>query len=459
MDQKVEAILSALLGHPLLRQLEAVAQAQGLHPVYLVGGLLRDALLGRPFSPDIDLVSRDPLSVARVLGAAFGGKVVSLDERCHRVIFPWGEQRVHVDISGLRGSSIDEDLRLRDFTINAIAVQLGGQPSTLFDPLGGLRDLQGRRVRICHPHVFTEDPLRLLRAIRLASLLDCTLHEETQEAIRLQASLLFRAAPERIREELFQILDHLPVSPWVATLNTLGLLDTLLPEIQEGKAQALERMRCLEGILSELETLFPEEASTLKARLVEEVEGGISRRALWYFVTLLFELGQVTDGRAEILRQMCSRLRLGNRAARQVEILVREAGRPVRLWRKAKAAPIALARFSRDLGDLTTDLLLLSLADRRVVGRDREEWEGYHRFLQEMMAFYRERVAVAPLLRGEDLIRRFRLPPGPFIGFLLERLREAALLGHLTSREEAFRYLDAHLDTLKEEFAKSGKSP
>ncbi len=460
MNEKAESILSALREHPLLRQIEAHAQGRGLDPVYLVGGVLRDALLERPSSPDIDLVSRDPLSVARILGEAFGGKVVSFDECCHRVIFLWGEQRVHVDISGLRGSSIDEDLRLRDFTINAIATQMGRQPSPLFDPLGGLQDLWERRIRICHPHVFIEDPLRLLRAIRLASLLDCTLHEETQEAIRRQAHLLPRAAAERIREELFQILGHPPVSPWVTTLNTLGVLDILLPEIQEGKAQTLERIRCLEGILSKLENLFPEEASTLTVHLLEEVEGGVSRRALLCFALLLFELGEAAERRTEIPRHICSRLRLGNRAAQRVEILVREAKWPIRLWRGAGVAPLAASRFFRDLGDCATDLLLLSLADQWSVGR--AESEGYHRFIQQLMAFYRERVASwrgAPLLRGEDLIRRFDLSPRPFIGFLLERLHEEAVLGHLTNRAEAFRYLDAHLDVLKEEFAKSGKSP
>jgi tRNA nucleotidyltransferase/poly(A) polymerase len=462
MNEKVESILSALREQPLLRRIGAAAPGRGLDPVYLVGGILRDALLGRPFSPDIDLVSRDPIAVVRVLGQTFEGKVVSLDERCQRVIFPWGGHTVRVDISELRGSSIEEDLRLRDFTINAIATELGGQPSRLFDPLGGLRDLQERRIRMCHPHVFTEDPLRLLRAIRLASLLDFSLHEKTQESIRCQASLLSQAKAERIREEVFQILGHLPVSPWVRALDTLGLLDTLLPEIQEGKARALERVRCLEGIFSELEELFPEEAPALEARLAKEVEGGISRRALLSFVVLLLEFRQVAEERTAILRRIGSRLRLGRRAAAQVGILLRDAERPVRLWQTAAGAPLEADRFFRDLGDLAVDLLLLSLADRRAEEKGREESERYHRFIQQLMAFYRERIApqrAAPILRGEDLIRHFRLPPGPFIGFLLERLHEQAVLGHLTSREEAFRYLDGHLNTLREEFTKGGKSP
>lgn len=452
MTPHVEAILAALREHPLLRRIATVARGRGRLPIYLVGGVLRDALLGRPFSPDIDLVAPDPLAFARALEQAFAGKAVALDERCQRVIFPWGEGRARVDIAPLRGSDIEEDLHLRDFTMNAIAAPLGEEPIRLFDPLGGLRDLGERRVRMCHPHVFTEDPLRLLRAIRLASLLDFTLHEETEEAIRRQAHLLPRAAAERIREEVFQILDQRPVDPWVATLDTLGLLEILLPEIREGRARALERVRSLDGILSHLEDLFPEEASTLETHLAGEVEGGISRRALLPFVALLVELGQ---GRTETAQSVCSRLRLGNRAAQQVKVLIREGERPVELWRRGGLAPLEADRFFRELGECAADLLLLSFADHRAT-------EGYHRFLQELLAFYRERVAPwlgAPLLRGDDLLSRLNLPPGPFIGFLLERVHQEGVLGHLNSREEALRYLEGHLDALREEFAQRGKSP
>jgi len=163
MNRGVERVLRRVRDHPLLREVAQVAAERDLLPVYLVGGCVRNALLKGPEGLDIDLVSPAPASLGAALQDAFAGRLIGFAEGVHRVVFSRRGKRVQVDIAPLRGGSIVEDLRRRDFTINALGISLGEDPTDLIDPTGGLRDLRARRIRVGDPQVLAEDPLRLLR--------------------------------------------------------------------------------------------------------------------------------------------------------------------------------------------------------------------------------------------------------------------------------------------------------
>ena len=207
-----------------------MAEGQGHPPVYLVGGFLRDALLERPGAFDIDLVCADPPSLGEAFQERFGGTVVRFSKGVHRVVFFWRGERVQVDISPLEGRSIIDNLQRRDFTINAVGFRLGEEVPRLIDPVDGVRDLAARRIRVSDPGVLSEDPLRLVRAIRLAAQLDFSIDKVTAQAIRHRASLVSRVAPERLREELFETLDFQDAGRWLNVMDELGLLEALLPE-------------------------------------------------------------------------------------------------------------------------------------------------------------------------------------------------------------------------------------
>jgi len=164
---------------------------------YLVGGAVRDELLGRELV-DLDVICADPRRAARDFAARSGGARFALSERhgAWRVTFASGEC---IDFTPLR-KSLDEDLALRDFTVNAIAEPLSGGETV--DPLGGRRDLAERRLRAVSETVFEDDPLRLLRAVRLEEELGLRLDEATEELVRTQADLVTRPAGERILAEL-----------------------------------------------------------------------------------------------------------------------------------------------------------------------------------------------------------------------------------------------------------------
>lgn len=490
MKQRTVGLLVTLLHHPLLRQMAQVAAERGLLPVYLVGGFLRDALLEHPGAPDIDLVSADPVALGKALQHAVAGKVICLADRVRRVVFSREGERVQVDISPLYGGSIVEDLRRRDFTINTLAISLTGEPPRLIDPAGGLRDLRERRIRVPDPRVLTEDPVRLLRSIRLAAQLGFNIDEITAQAIRHQASLLREVAPERLREEFFEILHCAGAGHWLEVMDKLALLEALLPETRAMRgclqgaphrldvlAHSLETVRSLDGILFALPELLPDEATSLVGPLQAEVEGGISRVALLRFTALIHDVGKpdsrsTKDGRIRFLGhaergtniadEITRRLRLGSRASAMTVALVREHLRPLSLWQAKTITPRGRYRFWRGLGTLAADLLLLSLADVRATwAKEDSILQGYLGFVRDMFAFHRERIQASEqtgkrtsILDGHEVMARMGLRPGPFVGFLLERLREEASLGSLRTKEETLQYLEHHLPALWEAFTR-----
>jgi tRNA nucleotidyltransferase/poly(A) polymerase len=164
---------------------------------YIVGGAVRDDLLGRPVI-DIDVATHDPEVAARIFTGLVKGAIFPLSERhgAWRVALPGGRT---VDFTPLRGN-IEDDLRSRDFTINAIAVPVAG--GERIDPLGGFADLQGRRLRVVTETVFDDDPLRLLRAVRLEDDLGFALDEKAEQLVRERAELVTQPAGERILGEL-----------------------------------------------------------------------------------------------------------------------------------------------------------------------------------------------------------------------------------------------------------------
>jgi tRNA nucleotidyltransferase/poly(A) polymerase len=202
---------------------------------YVVGGAVRDELLGRPVI-DVDIASPHPEAAARAYGKAAGGAVFPLSERhgAWRVALPDGRT---VDFTPLQGG-IEADLATRDFTINAIAQPLGGGEAV--DPFGGREDLERRVLRGVSASIFRDDPLRLLRAVRLEDELDFRLDEETARLVREEAALVDRPAGERIVAELvrlstrgFERLDELGLlAPLGGSLERLHGLEEPTPEMR-----------------------------------------------------------------------------------------------------------------------------------------------------------------------------------------------------------------------------------
>jgi putative nucleotidyltransferase with HDIG domain len=467
----------------VLRALCAAA-GPGLHPA-LVGGAVRDACLVRrrrrpvPDGRAVDLdvaVPHDALAVAGRLAERLGGTCVVLDARrgAARVV----AGRLRVDVADFRAPTLVEDLRARDFTVDALAADvrmlLRDGEASLLDPTGGLADLAAGRLRPPSAHVLLEDPLRVLRGVRLEATLGLVLVPGALRAARAAASRLGEVAAERVRDELGQILAAPSTASALRRLDRIGALAVILPEVawmRSVRQPSPHRFTVLEHSFRAVEgadRLVARTASLgghggeIAAHLAEGVGGGLTRAQTLKLAALLHDVSKpetraIVDGRIRFFghdvkgavraRAIGERFRLADRVTSLLERLVRHHLRPMHLMQAGEITLRARHRFFRDLGDDARDLLVLALVDGAAVRGEsplvawRRSW-----VVRELLDEWPAQAAVAarpPLLRGEDVMRRFALAPGPPVGALLARAREAQDLGLVRTREEALAYLDS----------------
>jgi poly(A) polymerase len=444
--------------------------------IVLVGGAVRDALLGRS-DADLDLaLPTGALALAERIAARVGATAVVLDvERgAARVARPG----LQLDLNDFRAPTLEGDLAARDFTVNALAVALdplltaGGAP--IVDPTGGLSDLRARRLRPPGPHVLADDPLRALRAVRLEATHGLRLTPAAARLVHAAAPALTSVSAERVRDEIVALLRLPATGRALRRADALGLLEVILPEIGPMRAAAqpaphrfdvlehsLRAVEASDRVLARVDALTPfgEELTT---HLAERLGGALDRASVLKLAALLHDVAKpqtrrVVDGRVRFFehdligasraREIGQRWRLPERAAVVLERLVRHHLRPMHLAQAGAVTRRARYRFYRDLGPDTRDLLLLSLVDAAAVtgASPLTVWRRA-RLLHDLLGGWHEaeRVASAPpLVRGQDVMARFDLPPGPAVGHLLARAREAQDLKLVRTREEALAYLDS----------------
>ncbi|HEY5730985.1 MAG TPA: DUF5678 domain-containing protein, partial [Anaerolineales bacterium] len=207
--------------------------------IYLVGGAVRDMLLNR-LSRDLDFaLPSNGISTARKVANALKANFMVLDDErdTGRVIFTDDDgARTFLDFATYRGENLEEDLHNRDFTVNAIAFDI--QAQSIFDPLNGASDLRAKLIRTCSPSSISDDPVRILRAIRQAAEFECKIELETRKAMKQAANLLPNVSPERKRDELFKILEGPKPDAAMRALEMLGVFPHLLPELTAMKGTA-----------------------------------------------------------------------------------------------------------------------------------------------------------------------------------------------------------------------------
>ena len=449
-------------------------------PAWVVGGAVRDALLGRPVM-ELDVAVRSgALALGRMLAARMSGAFVVLDEArgMGRVVGP-----VQVDLGDFRAATLPEDLRARDFTINALAVSVAAlvadASAAVIDATGGLGDLAARRIRLCAPSALSDDPVRVLRGVRLALVPGWHLAAGVEMAARQAAPALVGVAAERIRDEIIALLAGSHAGRGLRMLDGLEVIPVLFPESAAMKVtrqpaphrfdvweHTLRAVEALDLLVEDLDALSPW-GPELRAHLAEDLGDRLTRREALKLAALLhdvakpetrtFEDDQVRFIGHELLGAeralaVSRRWRLSGRAAALLQRLVRQHLRPMHLAHAGTITRRARRRFFRDLGDDARDLLLLALADAAAVRGESPlaVWEGpggeVVRALMSGVAEERALAAQPPLLRGEDVMEAFHLPPGPEVGRLLARAREAQALGLVTTREAALALLHRRVD-------------
>jgi putative nucleotidyltransferase with HDIG domain len=382
-----------------------------------------------------------------------------------------GDASWQVDVTALRGETIEADLGERDFTIGAVAVPLGGGEAV--DPCGGLVDLERRRLRVVGDRSFANDPLRLLRAARLAAELELEIDPATLALARREAHRAAESAGERQLAELRQLLAADDPLRGVALLDELALTKVVLPEldalrgVEQGPNHHLDvhghtlavLARTLE-VEDDLERFAGERSAEVRELLAEPLADEMTRGVALRFGALLHDIGKpVTRGErdgyvtfidhdrqgAAIVGRLCERLRASRGLARHLEALTLHH---LRLGFLVHEAPLPRRRvheYLRATGPVAADVTLLSVADRlsaRGSGpfATEEAVEAHLGLAREMLAAaldWRRDGPPAPLVRGDDLAAELGIEEGPELGELLAELEAAQYAGEVASREDA----------------------
>lgn len=445
---------------------------------HLVGGFVRDVSAGQaPADMDVCIVTDDIERTGRefsdFLGSRNGGvysdpRMVSVTVRT-----PYGP--AVLDLTPMRAAAIEDDLRSRDLTINALAVRLGRSPDDfgpVIDPTGGLRDLRDGTIRLTSPAALDADPLRLLRVARFAHRLDFVIETGTVRAVESRLDTLGSVAGERQRAELIRMLSA-PGSARdaVELLEALGLLAALFPEVEATRGVAQPARYHVDDVLGHLVATVGQLELVLDGRagveadapmneyLDRQVGDGLTRRDLLPLAALLHDVGKPetmslrTDGEpqflgheqsgADMVRDICHRLRFSSDATTFLVEVVRNHMRPFSLAAPGRRVSArAIRKFATRCGDTAQAVLLLHLADLRAARGSRLEAGEYRRHLEMVdrvtagMRRQDEITALPPLISGLAVLA-LGVPQGPEVGRIIRAVERARALGEINTREQA----------------------
>jgi len=442
---------------------------------YIVGGFVRDWLLGRKTS-DIDIaVGGDAVTIAREIAGEIGGTFVLLDDinKVARVVVIEDKQTTvisqdkephgaewHFDFSPFPGD-IETDLARRDFSINAMALELSqfvtastatkrnSQKSAslltekqssvkLIDPFSGREDLKDKIVRAVSEQIFEDDAARLLRGARLAAELDFTIEPDTESLIRRYSQAITEVPGERVREELLRLLTLPRAAYYLRYLDKLGLLLALIPELADSKGveqptahfwdvfdHSLQTVAAIEFLIRESDWEYSNDAMLSTApwsdmidrHLTLEVSSGSNHKVLLKLAGLFHDIAKpitksIDDtGRARFLghtkqgaamtANILERLRFSNREIKLVESLVYHHLRPVQMANEELPSQRAIYRYFRDTGDTGIDILILALADflaSRGPLVSMEDWGKHCQLINYILGeYYNQQTKISPV--------------------------------------------------------------
>jgi putative nucleotidyltransferase with HDIG domain len=475
-------------------------------PAWVVGGAVRDALLGRPVT-DVDLaVDGDPERAAKAVAAVAGGPVFPLSEEfgAWRVIAAAG---FVCDVSPLQGGSIEEDLARRDFSVNAMAVRLdaaapgagpaggagvgggggggggggsAGGAAGLLDPHGGRADLDARVLRVLGERSYADDALRPLRLVRIATELGFAPEPETERLTLEYAPRVTRTSPERIWAELRRLVVADDVLRGLELSDRLGLTAAVLPELSalHGLEQShfhhldvydhtIEVLREQLALERDLAAVFGESAGALGRVLAEPLADELTRREALRFAALLHDVGkpatrgELPDGRvsfighdsagAEMVHALCRRLRTSEKLASFLAAVTRHHLVLGFMVHQRPLPPEAVYRYLRHTEPVEVEVTLLTCADRRATrGQNAEAAiEAHLSLARDLMApalAWRRTGPPKPPVRGDELARELGIERGPELGRLLEALRAAVFAGAVNDRAQAVEFARAVLE-------------
>jgi putative nucleotidyltransferase with HDIG domain len=442
---------------------------------YVVGGTVRDILMGQ-VPKDIDVVCKKAkelaLKIAKNRNTAFVPMEKKPEEPCYRLI-KRDNPEYFLDITELKGNSIYEDINNRDFTINAIALEIkdDGTLGNIIDPLNGIDDIKKKIIKITNINAFVNDPLRILRAFRFSSMLNFSIAQETFREIHEKAHLLKNISPERIMYEILLILKHENSNIYFRQMDESGVLEVIFPEILPMKGcpqnryhhldvwqHSLLTMEKCEYVINNLQDFVGDKSGEVQIYLKKD-----RNLQLLKLASLLHDIGKpmtysknadagrITFHRhsekgAEIIQEMAKRLKLSNKDTSYIYFLVGNHLNILNLY-SDKKSKFEMIKWIKGLSDHIIPIIILSIADvLSALGPESSEIKrrGYIRWASNLLISYldelKPRFESKPIITGEDLLSE-GIQEGPLIGKILQEVRILQDAGEIKSREAALELI------------------
>jgi len=445
--------------------------------LYLVGGVLRDLVLGREKeNPDFDFaLKRGAINFGRNLAKKMQAGFVVLDQEhgACRLVKKINQQTYTFDFSDFRGANLEEDLKHRDFTINSMALELAEALSVkdlsrvLIDPYGARKDLELKVIRSVNQKSFSEDPLRILRSFSFASILGFTIERETLKLARSEKARLAGVSFERVRDELFKVFATDKTFDCFLVLDKLKILEIIFPEIKkmrgigQGPYHHLDVWQHTLESIRQLDLLLKGIRNQEIQRYLDAVISGERKRSqllkLGLFLhdigkpgTLRHEKGRTTFHGHEraglsLSADIAKRLKLSNDELYSLHKMVLWHLRPGYLADSQEPTARAKFRYFRDAGSEALSILLLSLADQRAtkgplttLNARKQHERVVSRLIQEYLNKSKQKKK-ARLVNGYDIMKRFKLAPSKLIGKILSELEELQAIGKVKTKAEALK--------------------
>lgn len=460
--------------------------------VYVVGGYVRDFLLKKK-TLDIDLVvSENAELFAKKLAKKINGKcfVLHSDLQVYRVAVKNNPDMEYIDISLMQGKNIKEDLSRRDFTVNALAVKIENFDNikkNITDYFNGIKDLKNKEIKAVSKKVFIDDPLRMLRAFRFASEYNFKISKDTLSLIKKYSSKITAVAGERIKNELFRILNNRKSSQYISAIDDVKLLEKMFPVIATMKKSAqrfyyhpkglfqhcFQTYEALENILIKLDKYFPKSKDILEQHLNEHFSEYVNKKNLLKFIAVFHdcakpECAKRMDNKMRFLgheelgakktAQIMKELKMSNKEIDFAKAIISEHMRPSNLAKSEVITTRAQMRLFRDIKENTPDLLIMAMSD----------WHSYKNLKKKIYpkkVLQQQEKSVAKLifayfdfinnkpkdkiLDGNVLMKEFHLKPGKIIGELLKYINNAYEEGRIKDKKQALKYAKSQLTVLK----------
>ncbi|MDP8260491.1 MAG: HD domain-containing protein [Candidatus Gygaella obscura] len=462
----------------ILRKVSLFAKHKKVR-LFLVGGFIRDNLLRRKKTIiDYDFaIKRNAIGFGRALSKYLKSGFVVLDKKhgsC-RVVYNKAKS-LTLDFTDFRGRTLDEDLMFRDFTLNSLSIDLNNIQNGIYDPLGGLNDIKKRMIRLCCDKSIPQDPVRILRAFSLSAIFGFKIDKKVVASIKKEKSNLNNVAFERVRDELFKILDTNNALKIIKELDRFKILEIIIPEIKscfrvnQGPYHHLD---VWEHSLVALEGLEKILNSTRSKNIIEHLNEIIAqchkRKQLIKLAALLHDIGKPKAKRriknklifhghealgAKMMLRISQRLKLSVKENDYLRRLVWFHLRPGYLADLSPLSERAVFRFFRDAKSEALDILLVSLADQRATrGRlnTRKSRVNHERLCAKLIRRFLKDKSSKPFVRfvdGNDMLK-LGLSEGPIVGEFLKELEELQAEGKIKSRQQALKKAKAMIKKIK----------